>query len=74
MKILCENREDIPNVDDFEIDSSKPPAIRTALFMSQVKDTKRFRIGETVVQMGWADTDMTLQNAIHKVLKNKNYY
>lgn len=74
MKILCDNREDLPNVDDFEIDGSMPPAIRTALFMSQVKDTNRFRVGETVVQMGWADTDTTLQKALHEVLKAKIYY
>ena len=74
MKILCDNREDLPNVDDFEIDGSKPPTIRTALFMSQVKYTNRFRVGETVVQMGWADTGMTLQNALHEVLKAKIDY
>lgn len=74
MKNLCDNRENLPNVDEFEIDSSKPPAIRTALFMSQVKDTNRFRVGETVVQMGWADTDTTLQKALHEVLKAKIYY
>ena len=71
MKILCDNREDLPNVDDFEIDGSKSPAIRTALFMSQVKDTNRFRVGDTVVQMGWADTDRTLQKALHEVLETK---
>ena len=70
-KILCDNREALPNVDDFEIDSSQSPAIRTALFMSQVKDTNRFRVGDTIVQMGWADTDRTLQKALHEVLEAK---
>jgi hypothetical protein len=74
MKILCDNREDLPNVDGFEIDGSKPPAIRTALFMSKMKDTSRFRVGETVVEMGWTDTDRTLQKALHEVLEAKIYY
>ena len=74
MKNLCDNREDLPTVDDFEIDGSQPPAIRTALFMSKVKDTNRFRVGETVVEMGWSDTGMTLQNALHEVLKAKIDY
>ena len=69
MKSICDHREDLPDIREIEIDCSLSPVERTAAFMSQVKETNRFRVGNTVVEMGWANTDATLQSALHSVLK-----
>ena len=69
IKTIGNNREDLPDIRELEIDSSLPPAIRTAVFMSKVNETNRFRVGDTVVEMGWANTGATLQSTLHSVLK-----
>ncbi len=69
MKMICQNREDLPDIREISIDGTLPPAVRTAVFMSQVREPNRFRVGDTVVELGWADTDDTLQNALQGVLQ-----
>lgn len=70
-KIICSNKENLPDIRNIKIDSSLPPTVRTAMFMSQVRETNRFRVGDTVVEMGWADTDRTLQDILQSVLQAK---
>ena len=69
IKVICQNREELPDIREIQIDGTLPPAERTEVFMNQVKETNRFRVGNTVVEMGWANTDATLQNALHAVLQ-----
>lgn len=69
IKIICNNKENLPDIRNIKIDSSLPPTVRTAMFMSQVRETNRFRVGDTVVEMGWVDTDRTLQDVLQSVLK-----
>ena len=69
IKSICDHREDLPDIREIEIDSSLSPVERTAVFMSQVKETNLFRVGDTVVELGWANTNATLQSALHSVLK-----
>ena len=68
-KRICEYKEDIQDILEMTINPKQSPLERTVTFMGQVQDTSRFRIGDTVVEMGWKETDVTLQNALHALLR-----
>ena len=69
MKMICQNREDLPDIREISIDGTLSPVVRTAVFMGQVREPNLFRVGDTVVELGWADTKETLQSALHGVLQ-----
>lgn len=58
----------LPDAREIAIDDSLPPVMRLARFAKEVANPSVFRVGDAVVEVDWADTEVTLQERLRELL------
>lgn len=58
------NRDELKNIQDVVIDTTKPPQERLRSFIEQIGDPYCYRDGDVIVEVGYAKTDISLQDRL----------
>lgn len=65
------DREELVDIRDIQIDSTRPKEERLKDFVRQIKNPYVFRCGKVVVKSVFADTDLTLEDCMEHYLRNR---
>lgn len=69
--VMTVDREGLVDILSIDIDISKPKNERIIEFIQKIKNPYCFKCGDTIVSVGFSDTDRTMEDGLVQYFKGK---
>ena len=60
----------LKDIREIKIDIDNAPLDRIAAYLNDVQTPDIIRVGDTIVELGWADTDKTIQDCMADLFRS----